>query len=141
VFLSGGGSFTVPFDGNKLIWTVKSFKNNGQKGAVASQASSNSSRCNKSEAAEAPAIPVDETGDLKIYPNPTAGKVYIDLGAGTVTLKDIVVYDIYGKALQAPVSHTSSDQLELDLSGYKAGLYVVRINTGETVKTMQIIKK
>ena len=49
VFQSGGGSWTAAFNGEKLTWTVASFKHNGHKTSVASNASSTSNKCNKSE--------------------------------------------------------------------------------------------
>jgi hypothetical protein len=141
LFKSGGGAFTVPFDGNMLVWTVISYKSNGQKGTYIARANSSSNACVKSEEAEAPVMPVEEINDLKAYPNPTSGKVYIDLGGNTVTAKDILVNDIYGRAYRADLTGLPSDRLELDLSGYKAGIYIVRINTGKSVETIQIIKK
>jgi hypothetical protein len=141
LFKAGGGSFTVPFDGNKLTWTVVSYKNNGQKGAVASAASSSSARCNKSEEADAPVINVDQATDLKIYPNPTNGKLYLEPGENAATLKDIAVYDIFGKRCSVELSAFDAEPVEIDLSQLKAGLYLIRINTGDSVKTIQVIKK
>jgi hypothetical protein len=131
----------VPFDGNKLIWTVRSYKTNGQKGAVASQASSTSSRCNKSAEAESPVIAGNEPETVKVYPNPTSGKLTIEHNGETLTGDDIRVYDIYGKAQPWQAIASSDRQVEIDLSGYAAGIYFVRINTGETISVSRIIKK
>jgi hypothetical protein len=142
LFKAGGGAFTVPFDGNKLTWTVVSYKNNGQKGGIASAASSSSARCNKSEEADAPpVVNVDQSTDIKAFPNPTDGKLYLELGSYAATLKDIAVYDIYGKLCKVPVSALDAEPVEIDLSGLKAGLYLVRINTGDSIKTIQVVKK
>jgi hypothetical protein len=141
VFLSGGGTFSVPFDGNKLIWTVRSYKTNGQKGAVASQASSNSSRCNKSEEAEAPLLSGDEAAEMIVYPNPTTGRVYIDLKAEEVASGDIRIFDMFGKAQSLEVITASDNHIEIDLSSYAAGVYFIMINNRETNSVSRIIKK
>jgi len=141
LFVAGGGEFTVPFNGNKLTWTVKSFKNNGQKGAVASAASSSSARCNKSEEAEAPMVPVDESTDLKVFPNPTTGKFTIELSGKMLTNDGIRVYDIYGKELPLKMINPADQQVEIDISGFAAGVYFIRINDGESVNVTRVIKK
>jgi hypothetical protein len=141
LFLAGGGTFTVPFDGQKLIWTVISFKNNGQKGAVASQASSSSSRCNKSAEAEAPIIAGDESADIKIYPNPATGKLFVELPEGVRAINEISVHDIYGKTFQVATSSLESQPVELDLSGLRAGMYLIKIRTDKATETVRFIKK
>ena len=144
LFKSGGGSFTVPFNGLKLIWTVISYKNNGQKGAVASQASSSSYRCHKSEEAEAPPVINNDQNNsgLKVYPNPTSGKVYIELNGEKVKGEDITIFDIYGRSCLLQARLSSDQQLEIDLTGNAVGLYIVRINIGgESTSIFRIIKK
>jgi hypothetical protein len=140
LFVAGGGSFTVPFDGQKLIWTVISFKNNGQKGAVASQSSSSSARCNKSSEAEASLIGENESGALKVYPNPASGKLFVDLNREASVIKEITVYDIYGKKFQIAMSSLESQPLELDIAGLRAGIYLVKIRTDKATETVRFIK-
>jgi hypothetical protein len=89
-----------------------------------------------------PAEPADQgNSGLKVYPNPTSGMVYVELNGETVTGKDISIYDIYGKSCSAQISSSSGQHLEIDLSGYRAGIYIVRINTGESISVNRIIKK
>jgi len=141
VFLAGGGSFTVPFDGQKLIWTVISYKNNGQKGAVASQASSNSSRCNKSAEAEGPSFENAAVGEIAVYPNPTTGKITLMLAGNEVKGQDVSVYDIYGKSQTISIQTISQNQIDIDLAGLASGIYFIRINNGDTIQVSRIIKK
>ncbi len=141
IFESGGGEFTVPFDGNKLIWTVRSFKNNGQKGSVASQASSSSNKCNKSEEADAPVIPDENTGKVNVYPNPTSGKIFIDLNGEEVSSDNVRIFDIYGKSQSLQVLSSSDRQIEIDFSSFAAGIYFVSITNSNTNIVSRIIKK
>ncbi|MBW6460324.1 MAG: T9SS type A sorting domain-containing protein, partial [Bacteroidales bacterium] len=140
LFLAGGGSFTVPFDGSSLVWTVKSFRHNGNKTSVASQASSGSSRCLKLAPAEVLAG-TDTNGDItNIYPNPVAGRLTIEMNQDADLSGGITVHDIYGKSFPVNIWQTSAFRAELDLSGLSAGIYFVRINLGETVTVHKIIK-
>jgi hypothetical protein len=140
LFLAGGGSFTVPFDGSSLVWTVKSFRHNGNKTSVASQASSGSSRCLKLAPAEALAG-TDTNGDImNIYPNPVAGRLTIEMNQDADLSGGITVHDIYGKSFTVNIWQTSAFRADLDLSGLSAGIYFVRINLGETMTVHKIIK-
>ena len=141
LFMSGGGEFSTPFDGEKLIWTVISYKNNGQKGAVASQASSTSGRCNKSEEAEAPVIGREGLSELKVFPNPTNGRVYIELAEGQESVDNITLYDIFGKSEAIKPANTNGSAFEIDLSGFAAGIYFLGVQAGDTFTLTRIIRK
>ena len=69
--------------------------------------------------------PSAENPDIRVYPNPTSGIVYIDTAAA------VQIYNPQGLLLQETFGN------EVDLSAYPQGLYFLRIK-GETVK---IIKK
>jgi hypothetical protein len=140
LFESGGGTFSTPFDGQKLIWTVISHKTNGQKGAVASQASSSSSRCNKSEQADAP-LTSETAAELKVFPNPVNGILTIEFGEEKVIEDEIMIYDVFGNSIQARVISNSENQVEVDFSAFAAGIYFVSVNTGSSVNIARIIKK
>jgi hypothetical protein len=57
-----------------------------------------------------------ETSNIKIYPNPTTGKVY------TETESDIKVYNLQGKLLQEAFGN------QIDLSNYSQGVYLLQVN-------------
>ena len=58
---------------------------------------------------------------LKLYPNPSNGQITIELEG----MQDVMVYNALGQALLN--KETSSDVLQLDLSGFENGLYWVKI--------------
>lgn len=61
--------------------------------------------------------------DFSIYPNPTDGKIKIDLLSGQSS--KVEIFDINGRRLQImDVTGNST----IDLSNYKAGTYIVRAN-------------
>lgn len=69
--------------------------------------------------------------DLRIYPNPTTGKVYFP---AQVDKAEII--DFTGRAI-----FSAYDTSELDLSKLPAGIYVLRMNTADGVFMDKIVKK
>jgi len=139
VFLPGGGSFVVPYDGNQITWQVTSNKNTGSKGAI--PANSSNTQCNKSAEAETPAEAMnEEPAGLKVFPNPTTGKFFIPINGDVIEGKDIKVFDIFGKECQISPVQPSGLKLEVDLTGFSAGLYLVRITREDSVEVLRVIK-
>ncbi|MBV6655462.1 MAG: T9SS type A sorting domain-containing protein, partial [Mameliella sp.] len=73
---------------------------------------------------------------ISVYPNPTAGIVNIDFP--DVEQSQITVSDIVGRTI-FQTDHLTDKQI--DLSGFKSGVYVIRIQTEEGYLTRRIIKK
>jgi len=142
LFLSGGGTFDVLFDGVKLTWTVSSYKHNGHKTSVASNASSKSSKCHKSGLIDTDGQEISEDGnnEYRVYPNPTEGKVYIDLNDESISDNDITIFDQNGRICQVKVNQSSNNLLELEMSGMNSGIYFIKINVGEAYEVFRIIK-
>lgn len=141
VFYAGGGSWTAGFDGNKLTWTVASFKHNGHKTSVASQASSTSSKCNKSdELSEDIDTGTANTG-IRVYPNPVAGSVYLEAGKGVIQTKDIYIYDIYGRIFPLSISGNAGTSLEINMSGLQPGIYFIRVQSTLKNETFRVVKQ
>lgn len=67
---------------------------------------------------------------LSTYPNPTQGEVHVNLpstGSGTT---DMLVYNAAGQLLQRMPAHefsAGSDAMRIDLSGFPAGVYIIRV--------------
>ena len=89
-----------------------------------------------------PELPYDAVGensvenDIKVFPNPSNGNVYVC--TKTEPVLELQVFDLFGKML----FHESVGEKEfsVDLSGYNAGVYMLRLVTGNGVKTSKIIK-
>ncbi|MFI0428796.1 T9SS type A sorting domain-containing protein [Mariniflexile sp. HMF6888] len=74
------------------------------------------------------------SSSIKIYPNPTTGKLYISkVYSGTIE-----VYDSMGKSLIKKSSNTINS---IDLSTYPKGLYLVKITQETGVKVFKTILK
>ncbi len=79
--------------------------------------------------------------EIKIYPNPTSGKLTID--NGQLIIKNIEITDITGKTILSS-SNSQIKQfsnLEIDLSGLNNGIYFISIQTDNEIFTSKIIKK
>ena len=76
------------------------------------------------------------TSSFNVYPNPVNDKLYIE---AKVEIKDIVVYDIYGR--QQILSDVSNQMSAVSVAHLNSGVYFVKIitNDGEVVK--RFVKK
>ena len=88
-----------------------------------------------------PEVPYDAVGEnsienVKIFPNPSNGTVYICAESEPVLA--LQVFDMFGRML----SHESVGRQEfsIDLSRYNAGIYMLRLVTKNGVETSRIIK-
>ena len=88
-----------------------------------------------------PELPPDAVGehheeDIKVFPNPSNGKVYVS--AEWQPVVEVQVFDLFGRMLL----HESVGEKEfsVDLSGYNAGVYILRLVTSNGVKTSKIVK-
>ena len=74
---------------------------------------------------------------IKIYPNPTSKYIYINQGIKK-ELK-FSVFNINGQLIKSSLLNSISNKI--DLSNLKNGVYFIRIETENEVKTRKIIKK
>ena len=73
---------------------------------------------------------------VTLFPNPTSGVVQIK--NEELRIKNLEVYDVYGKLLN--VMSVNDHTAELDLSGYAKGTYFVRVTTEKGVVTKRVVK-
>ncbi len=67
-------------------------------------------------------------GQVEIYPNPNKGKFRVVLDSETRGDMSVVVYNALGEIITAV--QTDLDSAEIDLTGYAAGVYVVKVLSG-----------
>ena len=77
-----------------------------------------------------------ELNNVVVYPNPTNGKVQVQC---TDNIEGVEVYDAYGKMLHTAI--VNSNVADLDMSGYAAGTYFVRVMTDRGVVTKRVMKQ
>jgi hypothetical protein len=88
---------------------------------------------------------VTATGDMieeidsnvEIYPNPVDDRLYIETLTQTLTID---IFDIYGR-LQDYKTTRLQDNLVIDVSNFKSGVYFVMIKTNDGIVTRRIVKQ
>jgi hypothetical protein len=140
LFLSGGGTFSVPFDGEKLIWTLASYESN-LKTSVSSDASSSSNKCGNNYAALTIASITEELPtELQVYPNPVVDKVVINFGPDANISDDVVIYDAQGKMHRVNTVWRTSQEIELDMTSMLKGQYLIRVHVDNNFELIRIVK-
>lgn len=82
---------------------------------------------------------VSDMNNIKLYPNPTRGQFTLQgVDAGSL----IELYNVMGQKLESE-SNGKSDNMQIDISTYPAGIYLIRIINPETqnVVMMRVIKE
>ena len=81
-------------------------------------------------------VETNERSDVTLYPNPTDGIVTISRAA----FDEVQLFDAYGKLLGSWPS--DGETMQLDLSSYAAGLYIVKVlNHDGTTEVEKVLKK
>ena len=83
-------------------------------------------------------VDLDLGGRIRLYPNPTLGKVLIDVRNG-VEIQQISIFDLTGREVKAP-SFSAQSHSEIDLSDCVHGIYMVRIVTNEGILVRKITR-
>ena len=78
-----------------------------------------------------------ELNNVVVYPNPTNGMIQIQNSESMI--QDVEVYDAYGKLLN--VLTVNDNSAVIDLSGYAAGTYFVKIMMENGVVTKRVVKQ
>ena len=68
-------------------------------------------------------LPENQTGNINVYPNPTSGQITIAFEG----MQKVVVYNTLGQAMLS--KEANGNALQLDLSGFENGIYVLRVVT------------
>lgn len=80
----------------------------------------------------------DDTGDVKVFPNPSNGDLFIDLGFVCKSVK-LTVFDVRGKAIQSNVFE-ESQELNLQIEE-PLGLYFLKIKSEKVNTVIKWIKE
>jgi hypothetical protein len=75
--------------------------------------------------------------NIKVYPNPTTGKLIVD--NGQLTIGNVEIYDIYGRKFSHFTIHVSP--IEIDISHLSSGIYFLKIQTENGTVTKKVIKE
>jgi Domain of unknown function DUF11/Secretion system C-terminal sorting domain/MAM domain, meprin/A5/mu/N-terminal domain of BNR-repeat neuraminidase len=80
--------------------------------------------------------------NIKLYPNPTNGIVYLSLDVNTISKGSIEVFNSTGSRVYSKNLHNKTESVnEINLSNLPKGMYFVKINTDNNSNTKKLIIK
>lgn len=81
--------------------------------------------------------------EVQLYPNPNDGRFLISAGMAKVSQVDVTVTDIYGKMVISQSYNSAEGEFKksINISELPAGVYFVRIQTGDKVINKKITKQ
>lgn len=77
--------------------------------------------------------------DVKLFPNPTMGKVTLDLGV-IYEQATIQIWSTSGQMLQE-INSQEQQKVQLDISQYPSAVYFIAVNTGQSIHNLKLIKE
>ena len=84
---------------------------------------------------------VKELEGVRVFPNPTAGELRIEVaGQARNDVVNVEVFDVYGRKLSHISNLISQISNLIDISEFPAGIYFVRITTEKGIITKKVIK-
>jgi len=66
---------------------------------------------------------------ISLYPNPSAGVIYMSVGLPNVSSVDVTIFDVLGKAVLTRKINVPSQEVELNLEDNPDGIYLIEVNT------------
>jgi hypothetical protein len=85
---------------------------------------------------------IDDTAqeqNIKIFPNPTTGKLRIE--NGELKIENIEIFDFLGKIVYSNNIFTSDTYQEIDIAHINAGIYIVSIQTEKGKVFQKVVKE
>jgi hypothetical protein len=77
--------------------------------------------------------------ELNIYPNPSTGRFYIQMGDAFKANTKVEVFNVVGMKVFETLA--TAYKTEIDLSAMKQGVYYVRVDNGQNIITQKIMKQ
>jgi PKD repeat protein len=81
-------------------------------------------------------IPVEESENIKVYPNPAYNMLNVHVGSGEDT--QVYVFDMSGKLIY---KMQMAEHLVIDLDAFENGLYIINVVTEGENYTQKVVKK
>jgi hypothetical protein len=77
-----------------------------------------------------------------LYPNPTSGELFLDIGAGINSndIVSIVIYDQSGRRIRAALPGWSGEQLKLNTNDLGPGIFYVELQYPARSQTIRFVK-
>ena len=80
---------------------------------------------------------LNNSGKIKIYPNPSNGKFTIDVENGSA-IQTIKVYSIIGSLVKEISVSGTNKSIDIDMTGINEGMYIVKVEGAGKTFTQKI---
>ena len=80
-----------------------------------------------------------QASTLQLYPNPARGSFNLRLAGATARTASIVLRDVTGRVVLTQTQPLTGNDLTIDATALKAGLYMVQVTTPESVQTSRVV--
>jgi hypothetical protein len=93
--------------------------------------------CNKCEAVGS--VAEAELNNVKVYPNPVSGTLFVDLGQVSEVGTKLYVYNMLGEQMNVKSNNanTGNGTISMDTHGLKQGVYLLKIESDNLIKTIK----
>jgi hypothetical protein len=144
-FLPGVGQFQLRFDGNLIKWNLESYDSK-RKTSSTSEASSNSKKCNLNSGARLSGTTINTESlegqlSIKSYPNPVISNLYVEADFSESKLSELYLVDVNGRLIHPDYTIHNNSRLEVDMSQFSKGLYIMKLDFGIKQKMLKVIKQ
>jgi hypothetical protein len=140
LFLPGNSApIPYPYMGGAITWQVTSNRNNGTTGSIPANSSNTVCSSPGVKSLVEPTVEEVATTGVRVYPNPSTGKVFLEFGEEQVAGASLVVYNTLGMRCPAQVVRTSDHLMELDLGSLAAGMYIINVVNEGSLKSFTVI--
>jgi hypothetical protein len=81
---------------------------------------------------------------VAVFPNPTVGNVEVSFVLNQIEMVQMRLFSTDGKLMQTFPKQQLNGGLQrqnVDLAGFKSGIYVLHIQTGETWEAVRVVVK
>lgn len=80
-----------------------------------------------------------ELSKLQVYPNPTKGQFMVYNGTSQ-PVKTVKVYNLVGLLITEVELNDATDKVNIDLAAENSGIYIVKVELGNTTVTKKLVK-
>lgn len=78
--------------------------------------------------------------EVKLFPNPSSGTVYLNLSKGMSSTWCVEVFDATGTMVLLQTKDIRTEEFVIDISALKNGTYIVRISSEDEIYTNKLVK-
>lgn len=129
----------IPYMGGSLTWKITSNKSSGSPGSILATTANVVCSAPGAKRLEIGEEEVEQPVDLRVYPNPSAGRVFLEFTEGDGEGAMIEVHNATGARCAVTIEPVSDNLRVIDLSDHGRGMYIISIVRASGIETRRVI--